>query len=112
MDKFGLIDKPICTIDGQILGGHQRLRILKDEGIKEVECWIPEREMNQREIDELLLRLNKNTGEWDFEMLANDFDIADIFEAGFTAEDLHLDVEEGPPKEKKDKECPHCGGKI
>ncbi len=112
MDKFGLIDKPIVTIDNQILGGHQRIRILKDQGIKEIECWIPEREMEQKEIDELLLRLNKNTGDWDWEVLANDFEVTDLFECGFTAEDLHLSSDDKPEKEKKEKECPHCGGKL
>lgn len=112
IDKFGLIDKPVCTIDGQVIGGHQRLKILKESGLKEVECWIPSRELTEQEVDELLIRHNKNLGEWDFDALANNFDVQDLFDWGFTAEDMGDLGEESPVKEKKEKECPHCGGKL
>ena len=111
LDKFGLIDKPIINTNGLIIGGHQRIRILKDQGIKEVECTVPDKELSETEVDELLIRLNKNTGEWNFDELANNFDIMDLFDWGFTADELH--VEDGKEeKEKKAKECPHCGGKL
>ena len=112
LDKFGLIDKPICTVEGLILGGHQRIRILKDDGIKEVECWTPDREMTQQEVDELLIRLNKNTGEFNFDVLGNEFDVVNLLDWGFTADDLDLDPSEDEPKDKKEKTCPNCGEKI
>lgn len=113
LEKFGLIDKPICTKDNQIIGGHQRLRILKEQGIKEVDCWIPDKDLTQQEVDELLIRHNKNTGEFDYDEIANSFDVVDLFEWGFTADDLHLssdDLEDDKPK--KEKKCPHCGETI
>lgn len=110
LDKFGLIDKPIITPEGQILGGHQRIRILKEEGIKEIECWVPDREMTEGEVDELLIRLNKNTGEWDWEEIANSFEVVELLDWGFTADDLHIDTGEDDDKpKKKEKLCPHCG---
>jgi ParB-like chromosome segregation protein Spo0J len=113
LDKFGLIDKPIITIDNQIIAGHQRIRILKDEGHKQVECWVPNKELDQHEVDELLIRHNKNTGEWDWDEVANSFEVGDLFEWGFTADDLHLSSDdEDEPKKKKDKLCPHCGESI
>lgn len=112
LNKFGLIDKPISTIDGHLIAGHQRLRILKEQGTKEVLCWIPDRVMTEQEIDELLIRHNKNLGEWDFDELANSFDVVDLFEWGFTAEDLHVDDGKGEEKEKPEKLCPHCGEKL
>lgn len=112
LNKFGLIDKPICTIEGQLIAGHQRLRILKEQGVKEVLCWIPDRAMTEQEVDELLIRHNKNLGEWEWDTLANDFDVVDLFEWGFTAEDLHVDDKETPEKEKPEKCCPHCGEKL
>lgn len=111
LDKFGLIDKPIINTSGLIIGGHQRIRILKDQGIKEIECTVPDKELSEQEVDELLIRLNKNTGEWNFDELANNFDVVDLFEWGFTADELHVD-EGKEEKEKKEKECPHCGGKL
>ena len=42
LDRFGLIDKPIINTDYTIIGGHQRLKLLKKNKLKEVECWMPD----------------------------------------------------------------------
>jgi ParB-like chromosome segregation protein Spo0J len=73
ISKFGLIDKPVCTQDGLIIGGHARKKILEKLGIKEVDCYVPNKELDEREIEELNIRLNKNGGEFDFDILANHF---------------------------------------
>ena len=72
LDKFGMIDKPIVNLDAgnTIIGGHQRKHVLEAEGVKEVECWVPDRLLTEREVEELNIRLNKNTGSWDFDTLA------------------------------------------
>jgi len=112
LDKYGLADVFQTTIDGMIIGGHQRIRELKKKGITEVPCLVPDRELTQDEIDGLLLSLNKISGDWDWEIIANEFDAPILFDSGFTAEDLHLDLEDKPLKEKTDKMCPHCGEKL
>src|SRR5690554_2933575 len=53
MAKYGLIDKPIITHNGMIIGGHQRVRVLKDLGHEETECWVCDEELSDEEIDEL-----------------------------------------------------------
>lgn len=62
------------------------------------------------------IRLNKNTGEFDFEILANEFDLDDLFDYGFDEKELLSigpDTEEKPEKEDKpEKLCPHCGGRL
>lgn len=88
LQKFGLIDKPIINPNGLIIGGHQRKNVLYKLGIKEVECWVPSSPLDDKQIDELNVRLNKNTGEWDFDILANEWDVKDLTEWGFTAEEL------------------------
>ena len=90
LDKFGLIDKPIINADEKntVIGGHQRLRVLRAEGQKSVECWIPSRKLTDREVEELNIRLNKNTGDWDFDVLANEFELPDLVEWGFTEYEL------------------------
>ena len=102
LDKFGLIDKPIVNIDPNhtVIGGHQRLNVLRRENTKTVECWIPDRELDEREIEELNIRLNKNTGEWDFDVLANAFETEDLLEWGFSEMELgisDLDLPDGDP---------------
>ena len=90
IEKFGLIDKPIITKDGIIIGGHQRIAILKKMGKAgdSVECYVPDREIEQKDIDELCLRLNRNLGEWDWDILANQWEIDELFDAGFDPEEL------------------------
>lgn len=90
LDKFGLVEKPIVNPDGAIIGGHQRIKVLKDSGLKEVECWVPDSPLDQKALDEMNIRLNKNTGEWDFDILANNWEITDLFEWGFTADELQF----------------------
>jgi len=94
LDKFGLIDKPIINADEKntVIGGHQRLRVLRAEGQKSVECWIPSRELDEKEVEELNIRLNKNTGSWDFDCLANSFELDDLLDWGFDKGELDLDL--------------------
>ena len=117
VSKYGLIDKPVCLKNGQLIGGHQRKKILQKLGIKEVECWVPDQELDEKQIEELNIRLNKNQGEWDYDILGNSFDQLELLNWGFEATDL-LGVTDVDPieeeKEEKDvlKTCPHCGKEI
>jgi DNA modification methylase len=99
LDKFGLIDKPIINADEKntVIGGHQRLRVLRSENQKSVECWYPSRELDEKEVEELNIRLNKNTGDWDFDTLANNFEVGDLMDWGFTEMELGLYPEEDMP---------------
>jgi len=94
LDKFGMIDKPIVNADSAntIIGGHQRKHVLEATGVKEIECWIPDRELSDKEVEELNIRLNKNTGSWDFDVLANEFQLDDLLDWGFDKGELDLDL--------------------
>lgn len=127
LSKFGLIDKPIVNTDNVIIGGHQRFRLLKKSGYKEIECWVPDRLLEEKEVEELMIRLNKNSGKFDFDMLANQFEGLDLLDWGFSGEELfgmggedsdkktktkkEKEVSEEEPEAKK-KECPSCGFKF
>ncbi len=88
--KFGLIDKPIITSSGFIIGGHQRINILYDMNQTEVECWVCDEDtpLSDDEISELTIRLNKNIGRWDDEKLANEWDLKLLCEWGFEPKDF------------------------
>lgn len=119
--EFGLIDKPIINTDLTIIGGHQRIKILKKMKVKEVECWLPDHELTQEEIDHLCVGLNLNQGTWDFDILANEWEPIDLLNWGFTekqllgsckeAEEKITDTEENINSSKK-KSCPNCGYEI
>lgn len=69
-----------------VIGGHQRLRAAKELGHKTVPVVyvnIP----NVEKEKELNLRLNRNTGEWDFSKLKS-FDMSTLLNIGFDENDL------------------------
>ncbi len=92
IEKFGLIDKPILNTDNTIIGGHQRVEILKQMGVEDVECYVPDRSINAKDVSELCVRLNRNIGEWDWDILANEWQSEDLIDWGFTEEELCLNA--------------------
>jgi ParB-like chromosome segregation protein Spo0J len=115
IDRFGLIDKPVINIDNQIIGGHQRIALLKKDGAEEVECWVPDKEVTENDLSDLNLMLNRIHGEFDYDILANEFDLVNLIECGFTVDELQIgDVDEceTEEKKKKSKTCPHCGEEL
>ena len=60
------------TRENVIIGGHQRVKVAKDLGFKEVPCIEMKLEIEKEKA--LNLRLNRNTGEWDMDVLANNFE--------------------------------------
>ena len=77
LEKFGLVEPIIFNKQtGYIVGGHFRVRELKKLGIKEIECVIVD--LNEDDEKELNIRLNANTGSWDWDTLANDWEVVDL----------------------------------
>jgi len=96
--EFGFVDPIIINSNPKrkniIIGGHQRVKVAKEIGIKEVPCFKINLSLEKEK--ELNVRLNKNTGDWDWDLLANNFDVNNLLEWGFTEEDLQF---EAPKKE-------------
>jgi len=77
LEKFGLVEPIIFNKQtGYIVGGHFRVRELKKLGINEIECVIVD--LNEADEKELNIRLNANTGSWDWDTLANDWEVVDL----------------------------------
>jgi len=89
--RFGMVDPLIVNGSEKrkniIIGGHFRWRMAKEMGIEKVPVVYVDIEDVKKE-KELNLRLNKNTGGWDWDLLAN-FDEDILRQAGF--EDGELD---------------------
>src|SRR3990167_2304211 len=69
-----------------IVGGHFRVKVAKELGYKTIPCVyvnIPDIEKER----ELNLRLNKNVGNWDYDLLAN-FSEDELNKVGFESEEL------------------------
>lgn len=88
--RFGLIDPILCNSfedrKNIVLGGHFRLSIAKQLRYKTVPVIylnIP----NLKKEQELCLRLNRNTGSWDWDLL-KEFDMDLLIDSGFDDKDL------------------------
>ena len=93
LEKFGVVEPIIFNKQtGFIVGGHFRVRELKKLGYKEIECVIVD--LNEEDEKELNIRLNANTGEWDFEMLANEWNVEQLEEWGLEVGGFDLDSDE------------------
>jgi len=70
MTEFGYVEPIIWNEEtGNIVGGHQRYKVLVAEGHTEVECVIVK--MTAEREKALNVALNKVTGDWEFEALAD-----------------------------------------
>ena len=96
--KFGLVDPIIVNKDNTVIGGHQRLKICKDLKYVEVDCVMLD--LSKEEERELNIRLNKNTGTFDMDILANEFDIEELTDWGFK----HIDLDVNIDKIEEDKD--------
>ena len=94
IDKFGMCKPIVININPErlynVIGGHQRLQILREMGAEKV----PTVSVNLSEEDEkeLNVRLNKNGGQWDIDLLSN-FDVVDLKEWGFKDIELGFNID-------------------
>jgi hypothetical protein len=92
LERFGIADPLIINTDNTIIGGHQRKKILETlmntDPDFEIDVRVPDRELSIDEARELNVRLNKNEAEWNFDILANNFELDDLKEWGFESDDL------------------------
>lgn len=120
IETFGYVD-PIIVNErtGVIVGGHQRLKVLRELGYEEIEVSIVD--LDEKQEKALNIALNKISGEWDFELLkdlleeldAGDFDVeltgfdmdeieklmTRFFDEDDETEEDDFDVEESIPEE-------------
>ena len=80
IEQFGYVEPVIWNrVTGRVVGGHQRLKVLQDMGITEVECVVVD--FDEEREKALNIALNKISGEWDKDKLS--LLIADLQGADF-----------------------------
>lgn len=80
IEQFGYVEPVIWNkTTGRVVGGHQRLKVLLDMGMTEVDCVVVELDAEKEKA--LNIALNKISGEWDKDKLA--LLIADLQGADF-----------------------------
>ena len=92
IEKFGLVDPIVINQNGNVVvGGHQRLKICKELKHTEIDCVVLD--LSKEQERELNIRLNKNTGDFDLDILANEFDIDELTDWGFKHIDLDINID-------------------
>lgn len=98
-----------------IIAGNQRFEAAKHLGLKEVPTYLIEGLTEERE-KEIIIRDNVNNGEWDHDVLANEFNIDELDDWGLEliapfVGNVDEFFEEEDEKEKAPKTfiCQHCG---
>ena len=90
IERFGLVDPIIVNQHKDrkniIVGGHQRARVAKKLGIEEVPCVFVN--LSYEKERELNVRLNKNVGGWDYDILADNFELEELTGWGFSEKNL------------------------
>ena len=66
----------VVTKDLTVLGGNMRLRAAQDAGLKEI--WIDETNWNKDKQREFIIKDNSGFGEWDWDELANSWEVEDL----------------------------------
>jgi ParB-like chromosome segregation protein Spo0J len=121
LTRFGVVDPVIVNMYPErrniVVGGHQRLKVWQEMGNTEIPCVYVELPLDKER--ELNVRLNKNTGRFDMDVLANQFDIDELTDWGFSEEELTGDdfgeeIQLGEEKKQDDDnlelcKCPKCG---
>ena len=83
LQKFGVVEPIIWNKQtGYIVGGHFRVRELIKQGYEAVECVIVD--LSPEDERELNIRLNANSGQWDWDSVANNFEIEDLSDWGLS----------------------------
>jgi len=119
LTKFNLAEIPAINLDNKICAGHQRLKIMSEVygNDFEIDVRVPNRKLTEKEFQEYNIRSNKNTGEFSFDILANEFEVDDLIDFGF--EDWELGIGNNLKNNEKEidetidteHECPKCGYK-
>lgn len=89
----------IVNKEGVILGGNMRFRAAIDAGLTEVT--IARVNLTPEEEDEFIVKDNSNFGEWDWDVLANQFDLDELDEWGLDIPVYLTDDDEEPQYDKE-----------
>jgi DNA modification methylase len=93
----------VVNADMIVLGGNMRLKACKEAGLKEVPV-IFAHDLTEDEQKQFIIKDNVGFGEWDWDMIANEWDAEEVEEWGLDIPDFG--VTELPAAEEDDYEIP------
>lgn len=100
--------------DNLVLGGNMRLTAIRELRMENIpDAWVKRVEgLTDAQKREYVIRDNVSAGEWDFDCLANEWDVLPLADWGLDVPDLDkiMAVEQDEKTDKKPKlvQCPKC----
>ena len=88
--------RPIVVDDTMtILGGNMRYKALQEAGFTEIpDEWVKQaKDLTEEEKKRFVIEDNMPFGEWDWDLLANNFEIGDLLDWGFNENELKIERE-------------------
>jgi len=102
----------VINSKNEIIGGNMRYKACKVIGLKKVPI-IRANNLTQEQEKEFIIKDNVSSGQWDFDMLANEWDNLDLDLWGFDVwNNNSLDNSLLEKEKKTHKICNECGQKI
>lgn len=111
-ESFGTMEPAVVNIHPErkdvIISGHQRVKVAQSLGHTTYPCI--EVNLSERKEKELNVRMNRNTGEFDFDILVEEFDVEDLVDWGFDEDEFEdlIDVSEHQRGRTDDDEVPEA----
>lgn len=104
-DEFGQVETIAIGPDNEVYNGHQRLNVLMAQYGRDyvVECRQASRALTEKEREKLTIYLHKGaTGDFDFDLLANEFEVGELLDWGF--EGFELGLTDAEPETEESEE--------
>ena len=103
--------RPIVVDENMtILGGNMRLKACISAGLFEVPIYI-QKGLTEAKKKEFIIKDNSGFGEWDWDILANEWDTKQLIDWGVDLPVFDLPIDDEKPKENDDDKeiCEMCG---
>jgi ParB-like chromosome segregation protein Spo0J len=107
----------VVNKDMIILGGNMRYKACKEAGLKEIPIIITD--LTEEQQREFLIKDNTSGGEWDWDILANEWDTTELEDWGLNIPNYDIDFDNidsnqdrEVDKPSKEVTCPKCSHKF
>lgn len=89
LEQFNLVEIPAIDLDGTILAGHQRIKVLQILGREQekIDVRVPNRKLTDEESERYLIASNAIHADWDYDLL-KEFDVELLADLGFNQKEL------------------------
>ena len=82
-----------------ILGGNMRYKAAVEAGLKEVFI-VQAKDLTEKQQEEFIIKDNSSFGEWDWDLLANEWEVKELSEWGLDLRKIYFDEDKEPDIDK------------